>query len=83
VRAVANIIKIKPHASIADVKQKIENALKRSAEVEAKSIHVSVHDGGHVVLEGKVHDLFERDAVETAAWSAPGVTIVEDKLAII
>lgn len=83
VRSVANIIKIKPHVSLPDVKQKIENALKRSAEVEAKGIHVNVHDGGHVVLEGNVHDLFERDAVETAAWSAPGVTVVEDKLTII
>jgi len=82
VRSVANIVKIKPHVSIPDVKQKIENALKRSAEIEAKGIHVSVHDGGHVVLEGNVHDLFERDAVETAAWSAPGVRVVEDKLRI-
>jgi len=82
VRAVANVITIKPRVSIPDVKQRIENALRRSAEVEAKGIHISVHDGGHVVLEGKVRDLFERDAVQTAAWSAPGVTIVEDKLGI-
>ena len=83
VKAVVNTIKIKPHVSIPDLKERIQNALKRSAEIEAKTIHVHVQDGGHVVLEGKVRDLFERDAIETAAWSAPGVTLVEDKLGII
>jgi osmotically-inducible protein OsmY len=77
---VINDIKIKPLVSVPDVKQKIEDALKRSAEVEARAIRVTVRDGGNIVLEGKVHDWLERDAVENAAWSAPGVTTVQDLL---
>ena len=69
-----NDIRIKPHVSVPNVKQKIEDALKRSAEVEAKAIRVTVRDGGNIVLEGKVRDWLERDAVESAAWSAPGST---------
>jgi osmotically-inducible protein OsmY len=68
VTGVINNIIIKPRVSVPDVKQKIEAALKRHAEVEANAIRVSVRDGGKVVLEGKVHDWLERDAVENAAW---------------
>jgi osmotically-inducible protein OsmY len=80
---VINDIKIKPQVSVPDVKQKIENALKRSAEVEAKAIRVTVRDGGNILLEGSVHDWLERDSVKSAAWSAPGVTNVEDRLTIV
>jgi osmotically-inducible protein OsmY len=83
IMGVINDIKIKPQVSVADLKQKIEDALKRSAEVEAKAIRVTVRDGGDVLLEGKVHDWQERDAVENVAWSAPGVKAVEDRLSIM
>jgi osmotically-inducible protein OsmY len=83
VAGVTNDIKIKPRVSVPDVKQQIENALKRSAEVEAKAIRVTVREGGNILLEGRVHDWLERGAVESAAWSAPGVTNVEDRLTII
>jgi osmotically-inducible protein OsmY len=55
-----------------DVKRKIEDALKRHAEIEAGAIRVSVDDGSRVVLEGNVHSWGERQAAENAAWSAPG-----------
>lgn len=80
---VINNIRIKPQVLVPDVKQKIEDALKRSAEVEAKAIRVTVQDGNNILLEGKVHDWSERDAVKNAAWSAPGVTKVEDRLTIM
>jgi len=80
---VINNIKIKPQVSVSDLKQKIEDALKRSAEVEARAIRITVRDGGNILLEGKVHDWMERDVVENAAWSAPGVTVVEDRLTIM
>jgi osmotically-inducible protein OsmY len=80
---VINDIRIKPQVSVPDLKKKIEDALKRSAEVEAKAIRVTVRDGGVIVLEGKVHDWLERGAVEHAAWSAPGVTTVQDLLTIM
>jgi len=78
---VNNQITLKPHVQVSDVQKRIVQALKRSAEIEAEDIRVSVREGT-VVLEGKVHDLAERDAVEDAAWSAPGVRNVEDHLAI-
>ena len=82
VAGVINSIAIKVHVQSADVKRKIEDALKRSAEVEAQGICVSVLGDGKVALDGKVHDWQERDAVSLAAWSAPGVVSVEDRLTI-
>ncbi len=78
---VNNQITLKAHVQVFDVEKRIVQALKRSAEIEAKDIRVSVREGT-VILEGKVHDLDERDAVEDAAWSAPGVRNVEDRLTV-
>ncbi len=82
VRAVINNIEIEPHAKAENVRNKIEAALKRHAEVEAKDIRVTVRDDSEVVLEGKVHSWEEKAAVENAAWSAPGVKNVRDRLTI-
>ncbi|WP_300178331.1 BON domain-containing protein [Bradyrhizobium sp.] len=68
--------------SAADVKAKIEAALKRQAEIEAGAIRVSVTGGDHVVLEGKVDNWSERRAAEDAAWSAVGVMSVDDLITI-
>jgi osmotically-inducible protein OsmY len=78
---VTNQISVKPHVSSIDVSQRIQNALKRGAELEAKAVRVSC-EGGKVRLEGTVHSLRERDAVERAAWAAPGVRSVEDRVFI-
>lgn len=82
VRGVTNSITVEPHVSAADVKTKIEAALKRSAEVDARRINVAVFDN-KVTLTGNVHAWFERDEARRAAWSAPGVTNVEDRLAVV
>ena len=82
IQGVLNNIEIRPHVKAQDVKQKIESALKRHAEVEAKGIRVIVRDNDKVLLEGTVGNWDERYAVENAAWSAPGVKSVEDRLAI-
>jgi osmotically-inducible protein OsmY len=82
VRAVTNNITVEPHVSIADVKAKIEAALTRSAEVDARRINVVVADG-KVVLSGNVRSSFERDEARRAAWAAPGVKAVEDTIAIV
>lgn len=79
---VSNQIEIKAHASAYDVKKRIEDALKRNAEIEAQAIKVNVLDGGKVTLEGRVHAWSEQSAAERAAWSAPGVNKVEDRLTI-
>lgn len=76
---VNNLINIKPQPSIADVKGRIEQALRRNAEVEADSIKVQVSDS-KVVLEGDVVAWHERAAAERAAWSVPGVALVENRL---
>ena len=77
---VINSIEIKPSIRANDVKQRIEAALKRHAEIEANAIRVTVQEGNKVVLEGKVDNWGERYAVEKAAWSAPGVKSVEDRM---
>jgi osmotically-inducible protein OsmY len=79
--SVSNLIEVKPRVAPRDVKQKILNALKRNAELEADAIRVNVIEG-KVVLEGKVKAWHERGLAEHAAWSAPGVRAVQDDLAI-
>jgi osmotically-inducible protein OsmY len=81
VKGVTNLIAIKPRVTPADVKAKIEDALKRSAEVDASHITVET-EGGKVILRGKVHSWAERTEAERAAWRAPGVTQVENKISV-
>ena len=81
VSEVTNLIELKPHAEPKDVKQKIMAALHRSAQVDANNIQVTVI-GGKVRLDGKVKAWYECGIVEHAAWSAPGVTQVEDNLTV-
>ena len=78
---IRNRIALKPKANEDDVKKQIEDALKRSAEVEASSVDVAVR-GDTVVLRGAVKALYERDLIEKAAWAAPGVKHVEDHIQI-
>ena len=79
---VSNEITLTPSAFPSDVEQRIRNALKRHAEVEASRIRVAVRDGGTVSIEGDVDNWKERRMVERAAWSTPGVRVVEDHLRI-
>lgn len=79
---ITNRIEIVPRASVSDVKKRIEDALKRSAEIEAQAIRVDVLDGGKVTLDGRVHTWSERSAVERAAWSAQGVNTVDDRITL-
>jgi len=81
VRGVTNLIEVKPRIQPADVKKRIEDALSRQAATDAGRIRVTV-DGDKVRLDGKVRAWFERELAETAAWSAPGVASVEDKVSV-
>jgi osmotically-inducible protein OsmY len=82
VRGVTNTIAVLPRVSVTDVKSKIEAALKRSAEVDARRINVAVADGT-VTLSGNVHTWLERNEARQAAWAAPGVKEVKDSIAVV
>jgi osmotically-inducible protein OsmY len=81
VRGISNQIVVKPHVYSGDVKEKIEAALKRSAEVDSKRVVVETSDGS-VTLRGLVRSWAEHDDALIAAWAAPGVTKVVDRLSI-
>lgn len=82
VLGISNDITLKPVPQVAAVKGRIEDALKRNAELEAKQIRIDISEGGAVTLTGFVDNWSERKAVERAAWSAPGVKAVRDQLSI-
>ena len=65
----------------ADVKQKIEEAFERQAMLDAKDIEVKV-DNSTVTLEGRVQTWREHEDATRAAWAAPGVDNVENRLVI-
>ena len=85
VKGVSNSIRLQaPATSIrtGDVAAKIEAAFRRSAQVDARRINVTAQEG-KVILSGNVRSWAERQEAERAAWAAPGVTQVDDRLAVV
>lgn len=81
VKGVTNAITLKPKVQPREVRRKIEDALRRSAELDASRITVEAN-GDEVVLRGTVKSWAERQEAERAAWAAPGVTRVENRITI-
>ena len=81
VRGIVNRVAIKPRVWATDVKKKIEDALRR-LQVQIRGIRLTVEDGGEVTLEGVVDNWNEHQAIETAAWAAPGVIAVHNRLSV-
>lgn len=82
VRGITNLITVEPPVKSADVSQKIVAALARSAALHAQQIKVDTLNH-KVTLTGTVHSWDERREAEHAAWAAPGVTTVQNELAVM
>ena len=81
VRAVYNLITIKPRIIASDIEKQIKTAFQRSATIDSGKITAEV-TGSKVILRGKVRSIAEKEDAENAAWFASGVTNVESKLEI-
>jgi osmotically-inducible protein OsmY len=81
VKGVIDAITVRPNVQPSELKRKIQDAFKRNAEVDANRITVEA-SGSEVILKGTVRSWIEREEAERVAWSAPGVTLVDDRIVV-
>ena len=81
VRGVITLIEVRPRVAPVEIKRKIEEALRRAAEIDARRISVEAN-GSEVILRGTVRSWAEREQAEQTAWSAPGVARVDNRIKV-
>jgi len=81
VKDVTILIDVRPTATPHEIRRKIEDALRRSAAIDAGRIAVEAH-GGEVILRGAVSSWAEREEAERATWAAPGVSRVDNRITV-
>lgn len=81
IRSITNLITVNPQITALDIRQKINSAFHRSANIDSERVDVNVIDN-KVILSGRVRSLAEKEDAEAAAWAAPGVTSVENNLEV-
>lgn len=81
VKGVTNVITVKPKVEPSELKRKIQEAFKPNAEVDANRITVEAN-GSAVILKGTVRSWIDREEAERVAWSASGITKVEDRIVV-
>jgi len=81
VTGINNLTQVRKMPKVGDIRERITAAFKRSAEFDADNVTI-ITDGGKVTLTGKVKAWKERQLAEQAAWAAPGVTKVDDKIVV-
>lgn len=81
IKGIVNTIKVRSPVSPEDIHRKIAEALKRNALLEAANIVVEAN-GDEVVLKGTVRSWAERKEADEAAWRAPGVLKVDNRITI-
>jgi osmotically-inducible protein OsmY len=70
---------VKPRATASELKKRIEESLVRNAQLDASRITVEVQ-GSKAILKGTVRAWVEKEEAERVAWSAPGITFVENRI---
>jgi osmotically-inducible protein OsmY len=80
-KGITNSIEVKPRVAPTEIRRKIEEALRRAAEIDAGRITVEAN-GSEVILRGTVRSWAEREEAERAAWWAPGVTKVDNRIIV-
>ena len=76
-------ISLRPASADGDIEQAISAAFERSARLDGFEISVDSPLPGLVVLSGTVSSWAERDDAVAVAWSAPGITDIDDRIAVV